>query len=206
MAIGKDIGLDHNFDSGKGNSEAKNEATAAQGRWQDELYANQKAPGAKTDSVQVAANDYQIGPNGLPVTNDPMTNKIFERMSGHMHGPQSPANAGIDNLGHRTVANSGDMEAGLYGPKSPQNAAQYNSILQDFHTIDANFSKELTAHGISGPQADILRKSLYFSNNENQRQQLLKAYNLSVPQGFNAFEQKYGQKASLAMHWAMEQH
>lgn len=205
MTIGKDS-FQPLESEGKSKDASEVQHEGATAKWHEELGATQLQPGNTNGKIELAANDVQLGPNGLPITNDATTNAIFERMRSHMHGPLDSSNPSMDTgLGRRTIANGTDMEAGLYGPKSAQNAAQYNSVLQDFRTLDANFKKELTAHGMNGPAADQMRKFLYSSNNENQRNQFLKAYNLTLPQGFDAFEQKYGRKAPLALHWAMEQ-
>jgi hypothetical protein len=77
--------------------------------------------------------------------------------------------------------------------------------MQDFHALDSNFRNELASHNFSGPQAEQMRQFLYFSTNENQRNQLLKTYNFAEPAGFDSFEKKYGSKAPLALHWATDQ-
>jgi hypothetical protein len=208
------IGNDFPPEKGSGDktgSNNLNEEAAAQARWHEELGTLNKVPGKKSGPIELAANDVKIGPNGMPVTGDPIADMVGNRVAGHMHDySKDTYRAGVpaadQATGQRATANSADMEAGLFGPKSPQNTAQYNSIMQDFRILDSNFSKELANHGISGPQAEQMRQFLYFSSNQNQRNQLLKAYNLSEPAGFDSFENKYGNKAPLALHWAMEQH
>ncbi|MDR3613670.1 MAG: hypothetical protein P4L53_08885 [Candidatus Obscuribacterales bacterium] len=209
MVIGNEFPPEKNSGD-KTTSDNQKEATAAQERWHEELAVLNKTPAAKDRAVELAANDVTIGPNGMPLTDDPISNMVGNRVAGHMHDySKDTFKAGIPGAdpatGRRATANSADMEAGLFGPKSPQNTAQYDGIMQDFHTVDSNFKKELADHGISGPQAEQMRQFLFFSTNQNQRNQLLKIYNLSEPAGFDSFEKKYGNKASLALHWAMEQ-
>ncbi len=188
----------------------ESEAAASSSRFQDELHALNKQPGAQNVRIELAANDVTIGPNGMPVTDDPIANMVGNRVAGHMHDySKDTYKAGVragDLTTRAGPANAADMEARLFGPKSPQNTAQYNEIMQDFHVLDSNFRNELSSHNISGPQAEQMRQFLYFSTNQNQRAQLLKAYSLTEPADFDSFEKKYGSKAPLALHWAMEQH